>query len=146
MSASANRNRKRGSRSPRVLAPEQPPAPVLTQLALVAILLVSFGLAVLPFWTQPEVVGASAPEHRLSATRAIPVVQAIAAEPHTIGSAAHGAAVDYLVTQLRQLGLSPELQDDTGVLYDTDIDPSQVSAAHCRTSSRDARAPTAPAP
>jgi len=38
--------------------------------------------------------------------------------------------VDYLVGQLRELSLSVEVQDDTGVLYDTDIDPSQVSAAH----------------
>ena len=28
------------------------------------------------------------------------------------------------------MGLSAEVQDDTGVLYDTDADPSQVSAAH----------------
>jgi acetylornithine deacetylase/succinyl-diaminopimelate desuccinylase-like protein len=38
-----------------------------------------------------------------------------------------------LVGQLRQLGLSVEVQDDTGVLYDTDVDPSQVSAAHLQT-------------
>ena len=38
--------------------------------------------------------------------------------------------VDYLVAELRNLGLSPQVQDDTGVLYDTDLDPSQVSAAH----------------
>ena len=60
----------------------------------------------------------------------MPAVQAIAAEPHPIGSAAHTAVVDYLVGQLRELSLSVEVQDDTGVLYDTDIDPSQVSAAH----------------
>jgi hypothetical protein len=60
----------------------------------------------------------------------MPAVQTIAAEPHPIGSAAHTAVVDYLVGQLRELSLSVEVQDDTGVLYDTDIDPSQVSAAH----------------
>ena len=93
-------------------------------------MLVSLGLAVLPFWTRPKVVEASAPQDRFSASRAMPAVQAIAAEPHPISSVAHTAAADYLIGQLRELGLAVEVQDDTGVLYDTDIDPSQVSAAH----------------
>jgi len=38
--------------------------------------------------------------------------------------------VNYLVSELHKLGLSPQVQDDTGLLYDTDLDPSQVSAAH----------------
>ena len=122
--------RNSATAAPRMLAPEQPPAPALARLLLVAIVLVSLGLAVLPFWTRPKVVEASAPQDRFSASRAMPAVQAIAAEPHPISSAAHAAVVDYLVGQLRQLGLSAEVQDDTGVLYDTDIDPSQVSAAH----------------
>jgi Peptidase family M28 len=131
MSASANPYRERRSRNAGgPLAAEQPPAPVLARLVLVAIVLVSLGLAVLPFRTRPEVVGASAPVDRFSAARAMPAVQAIAAAPHPIDSAAHAVVVDYLVGQLRQLGLSPEVQDDTGVLYDTDVDPSQVSAAH----------------
>jgi Peptidase family M28 len=130
MSASANRYREQGTRSERFPAPEPQPAPALARLLLVAIVLVSFGLAVLPFKTRPELVAASGPEDRFSAIRAMPAVQAIAAEPHPIGSAAHAAVVDYLVGQLRQLGLSVEVQDDTGVLYDTDVDPSQVSAAH----------------
>jgi Peptidase family M28 len=60
----------------------------------------------------------------------MPAVQASAAEPHPISSVAHTAVADDLVGQLRELGLAVEVQDDTGVLYDTDIDPSQVSAAH----------------
>jgi hypothetical protein len=76
----------------------------------------------------------------------MPAVRAIAAEPHPISSAAHAAVVDYLVGQLRQLGLSPQVQDDTGVLYDTDADPSQVSAAHLQNIIARLPAPTAPAP
>ena len=37
--------------------------------------------------------------------------------------------VNYLVDELRSLGLSPQVQDDTGVLYDTDLDPSQAGGA-----------------
>jgi hypothetical protein len=130
MSASANRYREQGSRNERLLAPEPPPARALARLLLVAIVLVCLGLAVLPFKARPDVVGALGPGDRFSAARAMSAVQTIAAEPHPIGSAAHTAVVDYLVGQLRQLGLSVELQDGTGVLYDTDVDPSQVSAAH----------------
>jgi acetylornithine deacetylase/succinyl-diaminopimelate desuccinylase-like protein len=130
MSASADSYREERSRSVRVLTAEQPPAPVVARLVLVAMVLVLLGLAQVPFWTRPKVVEASAPQDRFSASRAMPAVQAIAAEPHPISSAAHTAVVDYLVGRLRQLGLSVEVQDDTGVLYDTDLDPSQVSAAH----------------
>ena len=106
MSVSAHSRTKQRNHSARMLAPEQPPSAALARLLLVAIVLVSLGLAVLPFWTRPKVVEASAPQDRFSASRAMPAVQAIAAEPHPISSAAHKAVADYLVGQLRQLGLS----------------------------------------
>jgi hypothetical protein len=105
-------------------------APVLARLALVAVLIGAVGLAVLPLHTRPDVAAASAGADRFSAERAMAAVHAIAGTPHPIASAEHGAVVDYLVGELRNLGLSPQVQDDTGVLYDTDLDPSQVSAAH----------------
>jgi hypothetical protein len=49
MSVSAHSRTKQRNHSARMLAPEQPPAPVLARLLLVAIVLVSLGLAVLPF-------------------------------------------------------------------------------------------------
>jgi hypothetical protein len=63
-----------------------------------------------PFWARPKVGEVSAPPDRFSAIRAMPAVQAIAAEPHPISSAAHTVVVDYLGRQLRQLGLSAEFR------------------------------------
>ena len=105
-------------------------APVLARLALVALLIGAVGFAILPLHTRPDVAAASADADRFSAERAMAAVHAIADAPHPITSPEHAAVVDYLVAELRNLGLSPQVQDDTGVLYDTDLDPSQVSAAH----------------
>jgi Peptidase family M28 len=105
-------------------------APVLARLALVALLIGAVGFAILPLHTRPDVAAASAGGDRFSAERAMVAVHAIADAPHPIASPEHAAVVDYLVAELRNLGLSPQVQDDTGVLYDTDLDPSQVSAAH----------------
>jgi hypothetical protein len=109
---------------------ERTRASVLARLALVAVLVVAVGLAVLSLHTRTDVVAASAAADRFSAERAMGAVHAIADTPHPIPSSEHGAVVNYLVGELRDLGLSPQVQDDTGVLYDTDLDPSQVSAAH----------------
>ncbi len=109
---------------------ERTAAPVLARLALVAVLVAAVGLAVLPLHTRPDVAAASAGADRFSAERAMAAVHAIADTPHPIASPEHEAVVNYLVGELRSLGLSPQVQDDTGVLYDTDLDPSQVSAAH----------------
>src|SRR5690349_16084840 len=50
-----------------------------------------------------------------SADRAFQQVEAIATRPHPIGSAAQGAVQDHLVSVLRGLGLSPEVQDAVSV-------------------------------
>src|SRR6202030_2000364 len=42
-------------------------------------------------------------------------VVAIAQRPHPIGSAEHDRVRDYLVAQLRNLGLEPQIQNATGV-------------------------------
>jgi Peptidase family M28 len=105
-------------------------APLLARLGLVVILIAAVGFAVWPLYARPDAVAASAAADRFSAERAMAAVHAIADAPHPIASPEHAAVVDYLVGELRDLGLSPQVQDDTGVLYDTDLDPSQVSAAH----------------
>jgi hypothetical protein len=105
-------------------------APLLARLSLVVILIAAVGLAVWPLYARPDVAAASTAADRFSAERAMTAVHAIADAPHPIASPAHAAVVDYLVDELDDLGLSPQVQDDTSVLYDTDLDPSQVSAAH----------------
>jgi Peptidase family M28 len=78
------------------------------------------GLALVAFlaiWSQhpPAPVPASAVATEFSAERAIRHVEAIARSPRPIGSAAHAAARDYIVQQLRAFGLEPEIQKTTAV-------------------------------
>src|SRR5271169_3164893 len=58
----------------------------------------------------PAVVPASAPATDFSAERAIEHLKVIAREPHPTGSIANTRVRDYIVKQLRFLGLKPEVQ------------------------------------
>lgn len=59
----------------------------------------------------PEVVPASAPATAFSAERAMEHVRVLASAPRPVGSAAHERARLYLETQLRELGLTPQVQE-----------------------------------
>ena len=63
----------------------------------------------------PAALSASAPQSVFSAERAMKHVLAIAQRPHPIGSAEHDQVRDYLLAQLRILGLEPQVQNTTGV-------------------------------
>jgi len=58
----------------------------------------------------PWQASASAPATEFSARRAMVDVAAMAPVPHPVGSAAHAAVRDYLVTRMTALGLSPQVQ------------------------------------
>jgi hypothetical protein len=60
----------------------------------------------------PNVIPATAPLTEFSADRAIPDLKAISQAPHPIGSAAHTAVREYLMTQLKAMGLQPEVQTE----------------------------------
>jgi hypothetical protein len=77
--------------------------------AIVVLALVGF--AAVRSVEPPAAAGASAPPSRFSAGRAFEQVQAIATVPHPVGSAAQDRVRDHLVTTLKGLGLSPEVQD-----------------------------------
>ncbi len=62
----------------------------------------------------PAPLDASARPGEFSAGRAFEHVKAIAATPRPMGSARHEEVRDYLVGQLRQLGLDPQVQTATG--------------------------------
>src|SRR3954454_20279705 len=81
--------------------------------AVVALALVGFVavLAVRP----PAARDASAPPGEFSAGRAFRQSQAIATRPHPVGSAAQDTVREHLVTTLRGLGLTPEVQDTTSL-------------------------------
>jgi Peptidase family M28 len=63
----------------------------------------------------PDPVPASAPPTAFSAQRALAHVRAIAQRPHPMGSPANAAARNYLVEELSDLGLKPEVQKATAV-------------------------------
>ncbi|XVV13374.1 M28 family peptidase [Actinoplanes sp. CA-131856] len=63
----------------------------------------------------PEARPASAPAGEFSAGRAFQQVEAIATRPHPVGSAAQDEVREHLLTTLRGLGLSPEVQDTVSV-------------------------------
>ncbi len=81
-------------------------------LSFVFILLVA--IAALSYFVLPAVVPASAPVTEFSAERAIENLKVIAREPHPTGSIANARVRDYLVEQLKQEGLEPQIQR-TGV-------------------------------
>jgi acetylornithine deacetylase/succinyl-diaminopimelate desuccinylase-like protein len=65
----------------------------------------------------PRPVAASAPATEFSSARALQHIRVVAREPHPMGSPANAAVRDYLVSQLRGLGLTPEIQRTTSAYY-----------------------------
>ena len=63
----------------------------------------------------PAPVPATAPATDFSAERALRHVRQIAQRPHPVGSAENARIREYLVAELRALGLAPEVQEATGV-------------------------------
>jgi Zn-dependent M28 family amino/carboxypeptidase len=86
------------------------PAALAAVAALVAI-----GAAAIWSIEPPAARDTSAPAADFSAGRAFAQVEAIATEPHPVGSAAQDRVRNYLLTTLRGLGLSPEVQDTVSV-------------------------------
>lgn len=85
--------------------------------SLLVIMLVT-GLVLLQM-VPPAVVPRSAPQTVFSAERALDHLQVIARAPHPTGSIENFRVRDYLLTQLRQLGLEAEVQTSTSVYHDT---------------------------
>jgi MFS family permease len=63
----------------------------------------------------PQPVPATAPENQFSAERALIHVREIASVPHALGSPANAAARNYLIAQLSQLGLRPQIFSSIGI-------------------------------
>lgn len=87
------------------------------RIALVSLLLFWL-IAALAIYLQnrlPEVLPESASPSEFSAARALRHLQVISARPRPIGSQAHAAIRDYIVRELSNLGLTPEIQRTTAV-------------------------------
>ena len=72
-------------------------------------------IAILRVSRPPSPVPATAPDTVFSAERALRHVEQIAARPHPMGSAEHDRVRDYIVAQLTQLGIKPQIQATTGI-------------------------------
>jgi peptidase M28-like protein len=88
-----------------------------SKASAVATLVFLTGIAVLAISVSgpPNPVPASAPLTEFSSARAMRHVEVIAANPHSIGSQANAAVRDYITSQLRAMGLEPEIQETTAV-------------------------------
>src|SRR5687767_3966658 len=84
---------------------------VLTLAGLIILCVVVVRDAALP----PDPVPASAPATAFSSERALRHVRAIAERPHPVGSVANARVREYLLSELRALGLDPQIQDATGI-------------------------------
>ena len=84
----------------------------IAALASVAVLAV-VGFAAI--WSVRPPAAHDAGATGFSAKRAFQQVEAIATQPHPVGSAAQDAVHDHLVSVLRGLGLSPQIQDTVSV-------------------------------
>ncbi|MFD2513010.1 M20/M25/M40 family metallo-hydrolase [Pontibacter locisalis] len=75
------------------------------------------GLALLSIYLlqPPEPVPANAPLTAFSAERAMRHVEQIAKEPHAMGTAEHARLRRYLLQEMQELGLNPQVQKTTAV-------------------------------
>jgi hypothetical protein len=84
----------------------------------------------------PSPLPANAPATEFSAERAIRHVQAIAKQPHPTGSAANAVVRDYILAELKNLGLEAETQPDgdlenvIGRIVGTDSSDTVLLTAH----------------
>ena len=77
--------------------------------------------------TPPVVVPITAPAAEFSASRTIEHLKVITREPHPTGSNANARVRDYLIQQLQQLGVEPQVQR-TGITSLLDIYPGPYAA------------------
>lgn len=76
----------------------------------------------------PQAVADSAPLSEFSAQRALAHVSVIARVPHPLVSAANDVVREYLLSQLRTLGFSPQVLDANGI----NNAPGRITIAHTR--------------
>ncbi|WP_299246142.1 M28 family peptidase [uncultured Aquimarina sp.] len=77
----------------------------------------TFILIILSVWytfysSMPQQIsGLDTPEQQFSTLRALEHVKKISEKPHYVGSPAHDDAKNYIIEELKKLGLSPEIQE-----------------------------------
>lgn len=94
---------------PRPSSAQHAPGPGWISWLALVLLLALAGLGVATLDPAPEPLGVDAPAEAFSAARAMQHVEALASRPRPTGSAAHAAARDYLLAELRAQGLEPRV-------------------------------------
>ncbi|GAB3531002.1 M20/M25/M40 family metallo-hydrolase [Pontibacter brevis] len=77
--------------------------------------LTGFALLSIYLLLPPEPKPVNAPLEEFSAERAMKYVHQVAQEPHAMGTAAHAAVRTYLLNEMQQLGLNPQVQEATAL-------------------------------
>lgn len=83
---------------------------IAPRLVLLFVMILAIWMSLAPAASAPAVVPASAPASEFSAERAMRDLAVVAAAPHPVGSPRQFAVRDYLIEQIRALGLTPEIQ------------------------------------
>ncbi|WP_161889851.1 M20/M25/M40 family metallo-hydrolase [Pontibacter russatus] len=83
--------------------------------AFLLLALTGFALLSIYLLQPPSPKPADAPTTEFAAGRAMQHVRELAQEPHAMGTAAHAEARKYLLQEMRQLGLRPQVQEATAV-------------------------------
>lgn len=80
-------------------------------IVILVTIILALGLSTSSF-ILPQVKGQNVSTEEFSAERAMQYVEKIAIRPHPIGSKEHDDVRDYLINELKNLGLEPEIQKD----------------------------------
>ncbi|RUT04367.1 hypothetical protein DSM106972_045950 [Dulcicalothrix desertica PCC 7102] len=88
-------------------------ANILHCLVLILACFAAVWLGLVPLITPPSVVSANDLITEFSAVRAMEHLRVIAKEPHPMGTPQHQAVEQYLVNQLKAMGLKPQVQSTT---------------------------------
>lgn len=88
---------------------------MLKRLGTAAGLVVLCAISILRVARPPGAVPSTAPATEFSADRAMKYLEQIARRPHPLGSADHDRVRDYIVGQLSDLGLAPQIQRATAI-------------------------------
>src|SRR6476661_8260544 len=88
---------------------------MLKRIGVALGLLALCAFSILRIARPPRAITASAPDTVFSAERAMRHVEQIAQRPHAMGTADHDRVRDYIVEQLSELGLQPQIQTATAI-------------------------------
>ncbi|WP_299220908.1 M28 family peptidase [uncultured Aquimarina sp.] len=87
-----------------------------------------------------QISGLDTPEQEFSTLRALEHVKKISEKPHYLGSPAHDEAKDYIIEELKKLGLSPEIQEGFSIGDKGSMSKPQNIIAKIKGTSEDSKA------